>query len=280
MTENELLKKRETPQSIGMGSYAMDSHNVQRYVKPDGFVQNEGDIGVSTRGPYEIAFRSILPKKNECENLVVPVCLSSSHIAFGSIRMEPVFMILGQSAATTAVLALDGELAVQEVSYDSLREQLLKDGQVLEYSGSYLGPRGIDPKKFEGVVVDTPKLVGAWTSSTSGISVGSEYFHDGNLADGQAIAAFEAKLADGPYEVRLAYAQHANRATNVVVNIEHASGDTQVRVNQRKTAPLDELFISLGQYTFSSKKTAIVRLSNQGTDGYVIADAVQFLPIK
>ncbi len=132
MTENEILKKRPTPQSIGMGSYAMDSHNVQRYVKPNGFVENEGDIGVSTEGPYEIAFGSILPKKNQCENLLVPVCLSSSHIAFGSIRMEPVFMILGQSAATTAALALESELAVQDVPYEQLRTRLLADGQVLQ----------------------------------------------------------------------------------------------------------------------------------------------------
>ena len=132
MTENEILKKRPTPQSIGMGSYTMDSHNVQRYIKPNGFVENEGDIGVSTQGPYEIAFGSILPKKTQCENLLVPVCLSSSHIAFGSIRMEPVFMILGQSAATTAALALESELAVQDVPYDQLRAKLLADGQVLQ----------------------------------------------------------------------------------------------------------------------------------------------------
>ncbi len=132
MTENEILKQRPTPQSIGMGSYTMDSHNVQRYIKPNGFVENEGDIGVSTQGPYEIAFGSILPKKTQCENLLVPVCLSSSHIAFGSIRMEPVFMILGQSAATAAALALEGELAVQDVPYEQLRAKLLADGQVLQ----------------------------------------------------------------------------------------------------------------------------------------------------
>ncbi len=132
MTENEILKKRPTPQSIGMGSYTMDSHNVQRYIKPDGFVENEGDIGVSTQGPYEIALGSILPQRTQCENLLVPVCLSSSHIAFGSIRMEPVFMILGQSAATTAALAIESELAVQDVPYAQLRARLLADGQVLQ----------------------------------------------------------------------------------------------------------------------------------------------------
>jgi hypothetical protein len=133
MTENELLKKRPTPSSVGMGSYTIDSHNVQRYITPEGYVQNEGDIGVSARGPYEIAYGSLVPKKGQCDNLLVPVCVSSSHIAFGSIRMEPVFMILGQSAATAAALAIDGGLSVQDVPYPKLRERLLADKQVLEW---------------------------------------------------------------------------------------------------------------------------------------------------
>jgi hypothetical protein len=132
MTENELLKKSPTPKPIGMGSYTMDSHNVQRYVKQDGFVQNEGDIGVSTNGPYTISYGSLVPKKNDCENLLVPVCVSSSHIAFGSIRMEPVFMILGQSAAAAAVLAIDTNASVQEVDYEKLRGVLLSKGQIVE----------------------------------------------------------------------------------------------------------------------------------------------------
>lgn len=132
MTEHELLKRRPTPESVGMGSYTIDSHNVQRYVTPEGFVQNEGDIGVPLR-PYQIAYGSLTPKVEECENLLVPVCVSSSHVAYGSIRMEPVFMILGQSAAAAAVLAIDGATAVQEVDYAALRARLLADGQVLEY---------------------------------------------------------------------------------------------------------------------------------------------------
>jgi hypothetical protein len=131
MTENDLLKKRRTPGSVGMGSYGIDSHNVQRYVTADGFVQNEGDIGVPTAGPYEIAYGSLVPKRGQADNLLVPVCLSSSHIAFGSIRMEPVFMILGESAATAAVMAMDAGIPVQEVPYEKLRDRLLKDGQIL-----------------------------------------------------------------------------------------------------------------------------------------------------
>lgn len=133
MTENELLKTRPTPESIGMGSYTIDSHNTQRYVTPEGFVQNEGDIGVHCT-PYTIAYGSLIPKRGEANNLFVPVCLSSSHIAYGSIRMEPVFMILGQSAATAAVMAIEKKGTVQEVPYSELRSRLLADGQVLDYS--------------------------------------------------------------------------------------------------------------------------------------------------
>jgi len=134
MTENELLKKRPTPDPVGMGSYSIDSHNVQRYVTADGFVEDEGDLGVSTQGPYQISFGSLLPKKAQCENLLVPVCVSSSHAAFGSIRMEPVFMILGQSAATAAVLAVESGRAVQDVPYSQLEARLLQDGQILNRS--------------------------------------------------------------------------------------------------------------------------------------------------
>jgi hypothetical protein len=132
MTENELLKKRPTPQPVGMGSYGMDSHNIQRYITPEGYVQNEGDIGVSTKGPYQISYGSLIPKKGQVQNLAVPVCVSSSHIAYGSIRMEPVFMILGQSAATAAAMAIDGKVSLQDLPYEKLRARLVADGQVLE----------------------------------------------------------------------------------------------------------------------------------------------------
>jgi hypothetical protein len=131
MTEHEVLGKKEVPRPVGMGSYSLDSHNVQRFVTEDGFVQNEGDIGVHPENPYSISYGTILPKKQECENLLVPVCVSSSHTAFGSIRMEPVFMILGQSAATAAVLAIDGNMAVQDLPYEKIQERLKADGQVM-----------------------------------------------------------------------------------------------------------------------------------------------------
>ena len=132
-TENDVLLKREVPKPVGMGSYAMDSHNVQRYITPEGYVQNEGDIGVSPPAPYSISYGSIVPRKEECANLLVPVCVSSSHIAFGSIRMEPVFMILGQSAAIAANIAIDKKTAVQDVPYDELKIALKKRKQILNF---------------------------------------------------------------------------------------------------------------------------------------------------
>jgi len=114
---------------IGMAAYGMDSHHIQRYVDANGFVQNEGNVEAHNFKPYPISYRALVPKKSECENLIVPVCLSATHIAFGSIRMEPVFMVLGQSAATAASLAIEKETAVQDIPYHDLQIALLKYGQ-------------------------------------------------------------------------------------------------------------------------------------------------------
>lgn len=130
-TENDVLGKTNVPQPVGMGSYTMDSHNVQRFVTAEGYVQNEGDVGIRPPTPYQIAYDSIVPVEEECTNLFVPVCLSSSHIAFGSIRMEPVFMLLGQSAAAAAVIAIDDKINVQDVDYGKLEKILLSKGQIL-----------------------------------------------------------------------------------------------------------------------------------------------------
>jgi hypothetical protein len=132
MLEADALGKSLVPQPIGMGSYTLDSHNIQRYVTKEGYVQNEGDIGVHPDKPYSIAYGSILPQEAECNNLLVPVCVSSTHIAYGSMRMEPVFMILGQSAATAAVLAIQNKVSPQQLPYAKLSAALIQDKQILE----------------------------------------------------------------------------------------------------------------------------------------------------
>ena len=132
MTQKNCEALTVAEDAIGLAAYGMDSHNVQRYVDANGYVQNEGNVEAHGFKPYPISYGALVPKKEECQNLIVPVCVSSTHIAFGSIRMEPVFMVLGQSAATAAVLAIDANVSVQDVPYPNLKEQLLKDRQRLK----------------------------------------------------------------------------------------------------------------------------------------------------
>jgi hypothetical protein len=133
MNENDCRARRVADDSIGLAAYNMDSHNCRRLVR-NGHAENEGDVQVAPNKPYAISYRSLVPKQSECENLFVPVCLSSSHAAYGSIRMEPVFMLLGQSSATAAAHAIDENVPVQKVNYEKLRARLLADGQVLKWT--------------------------------------------------------------------------------------------------------------------------------------------------
>lgn len=283
MTEQDCRRTRRTPESVAMGSYNMDSHNCMRYITPDGFVQNEGDVQVSPGGPYMISYRSLVPKRSECTNLLVPVCLASSHIAYGSIRMEPVFFILGQSAATAAVLALDDGIDVQQVDYAKLSRRLLADKQVLEFSGP-VRKEALDASKLPGIVVDDEAaqrqgFEGQSSVLTPFVNLG--YRHDGGTNRGKQSARYTPQLPQtGRYEVRLSYAPASNRATNVPVTITHADGKQVVKVNQRKPGPLEGSFVSLGVYRFEKGKVGYVEIGNQDVDGHVIIDAVQWLLAK
>jgi hypothetical protein len=132
MTERNCRESLALPDSIGLAAYTMDSHNCRRIVR-NGRAENEGDVQVGGFPPYPIAYRSIVPKRSECDNLLVPICLSASHIAYGSIRMEPVFMVLGHSAADAAVAAAKGNRAVQEIDIEELQRQLSAEKQVLAW---------------------------------------------------------------------------------------------------------------------------------------------------
>ncbi|WP_237763921.1 FAD-dependent oxidoreductase [Terrimicrobium sacchariphilum] len=133
VTENTALGKDPVSDPVGLGSYAMDSHAIRHTISPKGFVKNEGGMFVQLPGPYGISYRAIIPKEEECRNLLVPVCASATHAAYGSMRMEPVFMVLGQSAATAACLAMDRGSSLQSLPYTELREKLLADHQILDW---------------------------------------------------------------------------------------------------------------------------------------------------
>jgi hypothetical protein len=141
MTQHHCQGRAKAEDPVGLAAYTMDSHNVQRYVDAQGQARNEGDVQVGGFPPYPISYRSIIPKADECANLLVPICLSASHIAYGSIRMEPVFMVLGQSAATAAAQALDADVPLQRVDGDTLRRRLVSDGQILEWKGQQRSDR-------------------------------------------------------------------------------------------------------------------------------------------
>jgi hypothetical protein len=266
VTEQDCRRIRIAEDSVGLGSYNMDSHNVQRYIKPDGKVQNEGDIQVSPGGAYLISYRSIVPRQGEAENLLVPVCVSASHIAF----------------ATAAVLCMDQEIAVQDLDYEVLRSRLLEDDQVLDLPEAPPSEGSVDTAKLARYVIDNvdAELTGMWLPSTSvAYYADASYLHDNNEGKGEKSVRFATRLRTAEYEVRVSYSPHANRATNVPVTVIHADGETSVLINQQKKPDYDNLFVSLGRFRFTRDADAVVIIGTENTDGYVIADAVQFLRI-
>jgi len=283
MTEHNCRGTVTVKDAVGLGAYGMDSHNCQRLVK-NGHAENEGDTQVHGFTPYPIAYRSIVPKAAECGNLLVPICLSATHISYGSIRMEPVFMILGQSAATAATLALDEKVAVQKISYNRLRERLLADKQVLEWKGPKQVLRLAPTQPLAGVVVDDrqARKTGSWLEAMNlaWTRVGAGYVHNGNTDKGSATITFTPELpAAGSYEVILFFPPHPNRAQNVPVTVATQGGETQTKiVNERGKAGADN--VSLGVFILPKGTSSSVTISTHDTDGYVVADAVQFLPVK
>lgn len=279
MTQNHCQQRELVDDSVGMGAYTMDSHNVQRYVDANGHAKNEGDVQVGGFPPYPISYRSITPRAEEAENLLAPVCLSASHMAFGSIRMEPVFMVLGQSAATAASLAIDAGASAQAIDYEKLKARLETDGQVLNHVAPPKAAPSFTPlDSFKGIVVDETKatLTGKWTTSILGTGIHQGYQHDGDVRDGSATAVFAVELSEaGEYDVQVGYSPNANRATNVPVRVEHAGDATDATINQRKPPTIDGNFVSVGRYQFDGKGS--VTISNRGTDGFVVIDAVRWV---
>lgn len=273
MTEHHVMARTLAKDSVGMGAYGMDSHNVQRYITKEGFVRNEGNVQVGGFPPYPISYLSIVPKKGEASNLLVPVCLSATHIAYGSIRMEPVFMVLGQSAATAAVMAIDGKVSVQDLDYAKLRQRLLADKQVLEAPAG-AGKGDIDPAQLEGVVIDSQfaRLSPAWKGAGADRPrLGPSYFHDLNARDGRATAQFTVKMPQaGRFRVKLLFPPKADRATNVPVVISGGGKTYNATVNQRQPADW------IGSYDLPAEFT--VTVSNKSTNGMVVVDGLQVAP--
>ncbi|MET7818400.1 FAD-dependent oxidoreductase [Micromonospora zamorensis] len=271
ITEHDSLGATNVADSVGMGSYMVDSHICQRVVV-DGRVFNEGVVAVPVRQPYPISYRSIVPTASQCTNILVPVCLSATHAAYGSIRMEPVFMVLAQSAATAAMMASDKDLDVQDVDYGLLASRLRADEQILRW-----------PEDAGEVILDSAApgvtRAGKWSSGTTLPGYYAiDYEHTQNTAGATSSITFVPQLpAPGTYSVYLRWTATPGRASNVPVDILHAGGTAKRTVDQRMSGGE---WVSVGAYRFTATKKDAVRIRTNGVNGSVVADAVRFVADK
>ncbi|HEY1082203.1 MAG TPA: FAD-dependent oxidoreductase [Prosthecobacter sp.] len=277
MVQKDLQNDIFKDDSVGMGSFVIDCHIVQRIVAEDGTVRDEGSFPDAPALPYQIPYRSLTPKQAECENLLVPVCLSASHIAYCSLRMEPVYMAMGHASGLAAVMAVKAGKPVQQIDTPSLRAKLAEQKAVLELPEMASMVRS---SKLPGIVMDEQEAerVGHWQGSTYGKPVDGSSRHDENAEKGAKSVIYTLKVMEpGSYEVRISYASAPNRASNVPVSIHHAKGTETLLVNQKKAPPVDGLFLSLGTFEFAKDSPAVITISNKDTNGIVGADAVQLL---
>ncbi len=279
MTQEDVQRKILKEDGVGMGSFVIDSHIVQRVVDSEGNVIDEGAFDGPAR-TYQMPYRCITPKQEECENLLVPVCLSASHVAYCTIRMEPVYMAMGHSAGLAAVQAIASNQAVQEIDVAQLQAKLGEQKQVMML-------KGMDELLFledlEGIVVDDQdaEFTAFWQSSPYGNPIDGGARHDANASKGEAKAVFTVQVPKaGKYEVRMSYPSAPNRATNVPVSLKHAGGVEELTVDQTKKPPIDGIFLSLGTFTFGPETPAVVTVRNEGTDGFVGVDTIQLLPVE
>jgi hypothetical protein len=279
MTEKNCRALETITDSVGLAAYNMDSHNCQRIVK-NGRVENEGDVQVPPMKPYPISYRSLVPKQRECENLFVPVCMAASHIAYGSIRMEPVFMILAESSVSAAAIAIDEKIPVQKVNYAKLRARLLADKQVLDWTNAAPARVSVPRIKLDGLVIDDRDAThhGEWVESSSVPNqVGPGYLHDNNARKGEMNLLFTPTITTaGQYELVLISTPNPNRASNVPVTVQVLGESRVVRVNQRTGNGL----ASLGRFQLPAGRECSVTVSNASTDGFVVVDGLQLRPVQ
>lgn len=292
VSQKDIMDEPKKDDPIIVSSFPIDSHDCQRVGTKD-MVEDEGTImpvrmaGRRHGYPYHIPYCAITPKAAECDNLLVPVALSCTHVGISSIRVEPTWMILGQSAGIAAALSAKQNLAVQKLPYPALRERLLAQKQVLDLPvlpdvpPEAQGMMNIDPKTLPGIVLDDTQaeLQGQWSHS-SGFKphIGAGYLHDDKRADGQSIAIFRYKAPKtGRYEVRMAYSPHETRATKVPVTIQCNGRKTDIMVDQTQPLAAGEAFRTIGSVQLDGGVETVITISNTGTDGFVILDALQLL---
>ena len=282
MTEHHALGREVVADGIGMAAYAMDSHNTQRVVV-DGMVRNEGNVEVGgfadddLRGtvkvePYPIAYRAITPQRAQATNLLVPVGLSATHIVFGSIRMEPVFMVLGQAAAVAASMAIEARVPVQDIDVRALQRELRENPQA---NGSL--PDVLVDDGFADQVAITGKWVAVDIPGRYGLTVLRGEGRDGGTV------RFRPRIREpGQYSVYLYWPRTDGLSSRVPVEIRHAAGTERIHVNMNAPTQIAQgniaQWVPLGEFRFAPDVDAWLEIGTRGADGVVLADAVLLVP--
>jgi hypothetical protein len=273
MTQANCEGKETVTDGIGIAAYTMDSHNAERLVV-NGMVKNEGDVQIGGFGPYPVSYRSIVPKRSECGNLLVPVCLSASHIAYGSIRMEPVFMMLGQSAAMAASMAIDSKTAVQKVNVKKLQSMLktnpLADGSTPEIL--------VDNDDSLAVTVK-----GSWKREVNFHGCyGPSVFVDSSTDKTGDFVRFAPDIKkEGLYNVYIYIAKIGGLSSRIPISVNNGSQQKIADINIDNIVVKGQTegeWVAIGKYHFSVGKEGYIAIAGKGTDGILLADAVLFIP--
>jgi hypothetical protein len=273
MTQHYCQGKEVATDGVGMAAYTMDSHNCDRLVV-NGEVKNEGNVEVGGFGPYPISYRAIIPKEKEANNLFVPVCLSATHIAYGSIRMEPVFMVLAQSAAVAACQAIDKKIPVQRVNVAAVQRMLKADP---------LADKSVPELLVDNEDANLVQITGDWKMGKNG-GYGPSFLLDTSKAASAASVRFRPIIVkDGTYHVYSYFPKVKNAAAKTMIIIYDGEKEIEKVINQADIQVQGQTsgeWVSLGEYKLPRGKKAYVQISNQNADGAIIADAILFIPVK
>ena len=275
MTQHHCTGHEIATDVAGWAAYTMDSHNCDRIVV-NGCVKNEGNVEIGGFPPYPIAYGAIVPKRDEGTNLLVPVCLSASHIAYGSIRMEPVFMVLAQSAAVAACLAIDRQSIIQDVDIHQIQKELtenpLADGSIPEIL--------IDNNDAKSVILN-----GEWSLNRDTYrSYGPDFFVDDSKGKISKSVKYQPDIQTaGDYRIYIYYPKSDEGATCTSVTIFDGINTTEKIIHRNDIVVEGQTggeWIDMGRFSFKTGKNASVEISNKNADNVVAADAVLFIPEK
>jgi hypothetical protein len=296
LTQKDIIDDPKKDDAIAVSSFPIDSHDCRRIALPDGVI-NEGTIypvripGRRHGYAYHVPYRSITPSASECTNLLVPVALSATHVAYSSVRVEPTWMAIGQSAGIAAALAAKAGVTVQALDYPTLRKRLLTQNVVLDLPvlppvgkvARSSGPVSIDSKSLPGLILDDAQaeLSGDWERSTNfKPHIGTGYLHDEQRSDGKSRATFRFKApADGDFELRMAYSAHPTRTTRLPVTLTNGPQVQAFTVDQTIALPSGDAFRTIGTVHLRRDGDYVLEVTNKGTGGFAIVDAFQLLPV-